>query len=422
MRSDRGALCGWLLFALGACSSCAVPAPKPDRTEHWPAWRGAGRDGISREKGLLQSWPKLLWKTTGLGTGYSGPAIVGSELYTMGNKGDKETVLRLDVSRKGESVWETPIGPVEYAGHAPGTRSTPTVDGERVYVLGATGALACLEVTTGKVLWQRSYVDDFGGVVPKWGFAESVLVDGDLVLCTPGGPKGSIAALDKKTGATVWASMLGDKASYSSIIKVSTGGVDQYVAFTFEGVVGVRADGGELLWRYKEPAHTAEWGNVNVMTPIWFEGSVFASANYNVGGGMARITKTATGFKAEQVYFTEEMANHHGGLVLVDGFLYGCSNPRNLKCLEYETGKVRWETQEAGKCSVIYADGMLYCRDEKGPISLVRATPDGFELCGRFNQPDRSKEKAWPHLVVADGRLYVRDQDVLLCYDVRAGK
>lgn len=417
MRLDRFLLSACLMF---------VPGVRSSRAEDWPAWRGARRDGICREKGLLRKWPeggpRLLWKATGLGVGYSGPAIVGRALYTMGSKNGKETVLTLDVEKKGEPVWETPIGPAEYDGNFPGPRATPTVDGERLYALGATGKLACLDAKTGSVLWQRSYVGDFGGVVPRWGYAESVLIDGDRLLCTPGGPKGSMAALDKKTGKTVWASRFGDKASYSSIVKASTGGVDQYVAFTADGVVGVRAEDGKFLWRYKEPAHSADWGDVNVMTPIWYEGSVFASAGYKTGGGMAKIRRSATGFRAQQVYFTKEMANHHGGLVLVDGALYGCSDPRDLKCLDYKTGEVKWRTREAGKCSVLYADGMLYCRNERGPISLVKAIPGRFELCGQFDQPGRSKAKAWPHLVVANGRLYVRDQDAMLCHDVRAEK
>lgn len=436
---------GFLRFAClvilpGVCSSCAAPAGKKERAGDWPAWRGERRDGICREKGLLQKWPeggpKLLWKATGLGAGYSGPAIVGPVLHTMGNRDGQETVLALDTGKRGEIAWRTGIGPADYGDAFPGTRSTPTVDGGRVYALGTTGRLVSLDAKGGGIVWRRSFADDFGGVMPKWGYAESVLVDGDLVICTPGGPEASIAALDKATGRTVWASKLGDRASYSWIIRASACGVDQYVAYTADGVVGVRAADGGLLWRYKEPDHTADWGDVNVMTPVWSGESVFASAGYNTGGGRARIVGSASGLKsgaggarreppglaAEQVWFTEGMANHHGGLVFVNGYLYGATDPGDLRCLDFETGEIKWSTREAGKCSVLYADGMLYCRSAQGQLSLVRAKPDGFELRGRFEQPSRSKEKAWPHLVIADGRLYVRDQDVLLCYDVRAGE
>lgn len=401
-------------------------APLRARADDWPAWRGANRDAICRETGLLQKWPaggpKLLWKKTGVGEGYSGPAVVGNVLYTMGNLGGEEVVLALDVDQAGKEVWATRLGAVQYKGNFPGTRCTPTTDGERLYVVGASGRLACLAVKTGKVIWRRNFVTDFGGVVPRWAYAESVLIDGEVLLCTPGGPKGSIAALEKATGKTIWASKFGDKASYSSIVKASAGGVKQYVAFTFEGVVGVAADGGKLLWRYRKPGHTADWGNVNVMTPVWSDGTVFASANYKVGGGLARIVKTADGFKAEQVYFTREIQNHHGGVILLHGALYGASNPRSLKCLDHKTGKVHWESREPGKCSLLYADGMLYCRNENGPICLVKATPKSYQLMGKFDQPNRSKQKAWPHPVIAHGRLYIRDQDILLCYDVRDPK
>lgn len=398
------------------------------RGADWPQWRGAGRDGKCDETGLLKKWPgggpKLLWKAAGVGQGYSGPAIVGDVLYTMGNEGGKEgreTVFALDLAKKGAIAWSRELGKAQYKGAFPGPRTTPTVDGERLYVAGPTGRLACLETGTGKVVWQRNYVDDWGGVIPRWGFAESVLVDGDRLLCMPGGPKGSVVALDKKTGEAVWASKFGDKASYSSLVKVSLHGVDQYVGFSFEGLVGVAAADGKFLWRYDEPGHRADWGNVNVMTPVVFAGGVFGSSGYKTGGGMANVVKTADGFKTEQGWFSKDtMQNHHGGLILLDGNLYGCGDPKDLKCLDFKTGAVKWESKEAGKCSVLYADGMLYCRDEKGPISLVKASPEGFALCGRFDQPERSKEKAWPHLVIANGRMYVRDQDILLCYDVVA--
>ncbi len=398
------------------------------RGADWPQWRGANRDGKSPETGLLQQWPdggpELVWKARGIGQGYSGPAIVGDSLYTMGNKDGKdgrETVFALDLARQGAIAWSTDLGNAEYKGAFPGPRTTPTVDGKRLYVAGPTGRLVCLDTGSGKIVWQRNYVDDWGGVIPRWGFAESVLIDGDWLACMPGGPKGSVVALDKRTGKEIWASTFGDKASYSSLIKISLCGVAQYVGFSFEGLVGVAVADGKLLWRYEKPGHRADWGNVNVMNPIVFDGGVFGSSGYKTGGGMANVVKTANGFKTEEAWFSEDVIqNHHGGLVLLDGNLYGCSDPKDLKCLDFKTGAVRWETKEVGKCSVLYADGMLYCRDEKGPISLVKAAPDEFELCGRFDQPDRSKEKAWPHLVIADGRMYVRDQDLLLCYDAAA--
>ena len=392
----------------------------------WSQWRGPNRDGICAENNLLQKWPEggpqLLWKVTGLGEGYSAPAIVGKTIYTMGMKNGIEVVLALNIEKQGKIVWETPICETKYEQSYKGTRPMPTVDGDRVYALETMGTLVCLNAKTGELIWKAHYVNDFGGVVPRWGFAESVLIDGDKLVCMPGGDKGAVVAMDKMTGETLWTSSFTDKASYSSILKVLHEGVEQYVGFSFEAVVGIRAKDGKLLWRYKEPAHHADWGNVNVMVPIWSDGHVFASSGYKTGGGMARIKKTEKGFEAEQIWFSNEMENHHGGVVLVDDKLYGCSDPKNLKCIEFSTGKVYWETNEVGKGSILYADGMLYCRDEKGPISLVKASPDGFTLTGRFEQPDRSDQPSWTHPVIASGKLYIRDQGLLLCYDVQVAK
>ncbi|MEE8452664.1 MAG: PQQ-binding-like beta-propeller repeat protein [Thermoguttaceae bacterium] len=415
------------LIGRSALSACLLTLAVfgPAVADDWPEWRGVGRDGMCRETGLLKAWPDggptLLWTATGVGEGYSGPAIVGDVLYTMGNLDGKECVLALDVT-DGTQLWVAPFGPVEYDGNFPGTRATPTTDGDRLFALGASGRLVCMERADGKIVWTKNFVSDFGGPMPRWAFAESVLVDGERLICTPGGPKASMVALDKTTGRTVWASGFGDKAAYSSIVKTSIGGTDQYVAFTAASLVGVAAADGKLLWRYKEPAHWADWGEVNVVTPIVHDGTVCAASGYGVGGGMARIVKTPDGFEARQAWFTKDMKNHHGGLILCDGALYGCNDPSILTCLDYESGEVRWQSRKPGKCSLLYADGMLYCRDEKGPISLVGATPEGFRQTGRFDQPNRSDQNAWPHLVIANGRLYVRDQDVLLCYDVKEGR
>ena len=412
--------------------------------DDWPNWRGANRDAICRETGLLEAWPpegpRLLWKASGMGEGYSGPAIVGTTLYTMGNLDGQEHVLALDTTT-GKRLWAQPFGPVEYVGYSPGTRATPTVDGDVLYAMGASGKLVCMDRHTGEIWWGISLISDLGAQVIgvdysesirgrllseddprgglRWGFSESVLIDGKKLLCTPGGPEGTLVALDKNTGRTLWASKIDARASYPSMIKATIGGVAQYVQFTADGVVGVDARNGTFLWRYDAPAHT-KYGGINISTPVCSGDWVFAASGYGVGGGLARIEKTAEGFTAREVYFTKDMKNHHGGLILLDGFLYGANDPGILTCLEYTTGKVMWQSRKPGKCSILYADGMLYCRDENGPLSLVRATPDRFELKGHFEQPDQSGQKTWPHLVIAHGRMYVRDQDVLLCYDVRA--
>lgn len=413
-----------------ACAALALAVSAAGAAD-WPNWRGPNRDAKCTETGLLRTWPaggpKLLWRIRGIGEGYSGPAVVGNVMYIMGDRNGKATVMALDLAAKGKVLWSTTIAPAGFKGYSPGTRATPTVDGDRLYALSAGGVLACLNRKTGKVVWDLDYVKDRGGVLPRWAFAESVLIDGDKLICTPGGPKGAILALNKSTGKAIWSATdgskpLADLASYSSPIKATIAGVTQYVAFTFEGVVGVDAADGKLLWRYREPTHRASWGNVNVMTPIVSGDTVFASSNYKTGGGLAKISKTDTGLKATQVWFTKEMANHHGGLILHEDALYGCHDKDALTCLDLKTGKVLWKTTEAGKCSVLYADGMLYCRAEKGPVTLVKATPKGYRQAGRMNLKQRGKEKTWPHPVIADGKLYLRDQDTLECYDVKGGQ
>ena len=392
----------------------AAVVSRPAAGDDWPTLGGSNRDRMCKETGLLKSWPAkgptLLWKTTGLGDGLAGPAIVGDRLYTMGNADDKEWVLALDVTQAGKRVWASAIGPVRHKGGGyPGPRATPTVDGNRLYTLGIAGDLVAMDTTDGHILWRHDLVKDFGGKIHDQGYSESPLVDGPWVLCTPGMEKNTIVALDKLTGKLVWAAPVGDPAAHASIVKFTAGGVPQYVTFTGQGVIGVRANDGKFLWRSDHPA-------INCMSCITSHETVFFTNEH--GGGLLSIQKTAAGFTAKEVYATKQMKNYHEGVVLVDGKLYGWSDHLGLTCMDYQTGDVRWSERESGRVSVLYADGCLYCRDEGGTISLVEASPSGFHLKGRFEQPDRSHHQAWPHLVIAGGRLYVRDQDVLLCYDV----
>jgi outer membrane protein assembly factor BamB len=393
------------------------------RADDWPGFRGPNRDGVCREKGLLKEWPtdgpKLLWKVTGMGVGNSTPSVVGNVLYIVGEKDDQEWVMALDVSRGGKQIWTVSIGSIRNDGNGfPGPRATPTIDGDRLYTLGIAGDIVCMNVKDGRIVWHYDVVKDFGGKVPKWGYAESVLVDGPWVVCTPGGPKATIAAIDKSNGRLVWASPVGDPADYASVIKVTISDSKQYVNLTRKGVIGVAAKDGKFLWRYDAPASRV----ANCSACLASGDTVFAASNYGNGGGLVKIEPSADGFAANEVYFTKKMKNHHGGMVLVDGFLYGCSDPGVLTCLEYKTGKAKWTDRTSGKCSLLWADGMLYCRNEKGPISLVEATPKSFRLKGRFDQPDRSERSSWPYIVIANGVMYVRDQDVLLAYDVRGEK
>lgn len=396
-----------------------TPAPVAV-ADDWPQWRGPGRTGISAETGLLPAWPaegpKLAWQVNNVGIGFSTPSVVGSRLYLMGNRDQKEWIIALDAARRGRQIWAVEVGPVrnEGAGY-PGPRSTPTFDRGRIYALGINGDLLALDARSGSVLWKRDLVADFGGEIPNWGYSESVLVDGDRLLCTPGGSQATMIALYKRNGAVIWKSPVGDGAGYSSIIKAELAGRKTYVQFTAEGVIGVDADSGEFLWRYNAPAN----GTANISTPIADGNRVFAASGYGAGGGLVAISQAEGRFAADQVYLTRDMKNHHGGVLLIDGYLYGSNDPGLLTCLDFKTGKVLWSDRRPGKCSICYADGRLYARSENGTVSLVDATPEGFTLRGQFEQPERSDQPSWPHPVVAGGRLYLRDQNVLLAYDVK---
>lgn len=412
----------WRSALAAAVGVALFLVPHWGSAEDWPGWRGAKRDGISTETGLLKEWPEegppLVWKAEGLGIGYSGPAIVGDVLYTMGQRDNQDWVLALDLSAEGKQLWATPLGQVRHDGSGyPGPRATPTFDDGKLYTISISGDLACLDAKSGKLLWKRDLENDFGGKAPPWGYAESPLVDGNLVLFTPGGQKATLAAVSKTAGKPVWAAPIGDGAGYSSIVKTNIAKVNQYVQLTAKGIVGVDAKSGRPLWRYDGPANDR---GINITTPVVLGQTVCSASGYGHGGGTAWIKRSSQGYEVDELWFTKDIKNHHGGLILLDGYLYGANDPGMLTCIEYKTGKTVWQNREPGKCSLLYADGMLYCRSEKGPLTLVEATPEEYRSKGRFEQPSRSDSNAWPHPVIANGMLYLRDQDVLLCYDVRA--
>lgn len=404
-------------------SLLAADARKPSTREanstDWPGWRGPDRTGICPETGLLTSWPengpRLLWKAGGAGEGLSTPSIAGNLIYLMGNRDGQEWVVAMDRTQEGKEVWKTALGAVRHGGSGyPGPRSTPTVDGDRVYALGLNGDLACLEAKSGNVVWKRDLVGDFGGSTPGWGYSESVLVDGPWVVCTPGGAKSTMLALKKDDGAPVWQSEIGDPAGYASIVVTTVDGVKQYVTFTMRGVISVRAEDGKLAWRYDRPAS----GTANIATPIAHDNKVFASAGYGMGSGLVTLEQQDGKFVANESYFSVGLKNRTGGCVLVDDYVYGSDENGILVCLNYATGEEKWK-ERLGICSLLYADGMLFARDEGGRMNLVKASPDKFEKLASFDQPDRSGATAYPHPVIADGKLYLRDQDMVFCYDVR---
>jgi outer membrane protein assembly factor BamB len=411
--------CSRSIFALFALTALglAMPATAAD----WPQWQGPDRTAISKETGLLKSWPKdgppLAWQVKGLGGGYTTPSVAQGKIFGMSYKGNDETVWALN-EKDGKEIWSVKIADKGKAGYNEGSRCTPTVDGDRVYVLGISGDVLCLDAASGKTLWQKNLKKDYKGqMMSGWGYSESPLIDGDKLIVTPGGKDSTLVALNKKDGALIWKSQVpqGDGAAYSSVIAADVQGVRQYIQFIGRGVVGVAAADGKFLWRYDKPHN----GTANISTPIYHDGHVFAASGYGTGGGLAKLTRQSTGdFKADEVYFTKQMQNHHGGMVLLDGHVYG-NNQGQLACIEFLTGNVKWNERKPGKGSIAYADGHLYYRNEGGPIVLVEANPKEYVEKGRFNQPERSGKNAWPHPVIANGKLYILDQDVLLCYDIK---
>ena len=399
--------------------------------DDWPQWRGPERDGISKETGLLSEWPEegpaLVWKKTGLGGGDSTPSIAAGRIYGMSNRGDDEVVWALS-EKDGREIWASRIGPAydqRYNQSNEGPGSTPTVDGDHLYLVGMAGNIACLRAEDGKVLWQRSMTQDFGGSVPPWSYRESPLIDGDRVICTPGGSKATIVALDKKTGKNVWTRHIPDGrspgAGYSSPIAIDFDGRRQYVQFTADAVVGVAAEDGKLLWSYENPSNKH---GINCSTPLFHDGWVFAASAYGNGGGAVTLSSGAEGaITAEEVYFTNRMRNHHGGMIILDGALYGANGGNSggfLACIDFRTGEQHWRDRNAPKGSITYADGRIYLRGEDGTLILVEPNSERFIERGRFSQPDRSDSPAWAYPVIANGKLYIRDHDLLLCYDVTA--
>ena len=535
----------------------------------WPQWQGPDRTAHSEETGLLKEWPTdgppLAWRITGLGGGDSTPSVAAGRIYGMSHRGGDEIVWALS-EKDGTEIWAVRIAPaftISWPQSKEGPSCTPTVDGDRLYVMGLAGNVVCLQAADGKMVWQRNLMADFGGRMPMWSYRESPLVDGDKVICTPGGEETTMVALNKLNGEVIWKNFVPDKAgeqnanrgsesrpnvietdpllstldkdhdmeisadelaaaptalleldknqdgnlsedevtpagaassnrgrrrgggimrmmkahsamdadesgvldaaeirnavvalrgidanrdgrlkedevgmkhfgpqdtgtAYSSATVIDFGGQRQYVQFLATTVVGVAADNGGLLWRYDKPANGMR---INISTPIYHDGHVFAASAYGAGGGLARLTKDANGeITAGEAWFSKSMENHHGGVILHDGALFG-SNGGNgggyLACLDFETGEVLWNERDSDKRrvtkgSVAFADGRIYYRTEEGPVVLIEPSRKEYLERGRFEQPDRTDKPAWAHPVVANGKLYIRDQDTLFCYDVKS--
>lgn len=426
------------MFKSWALWFCAFLTPSLGAVaDDWPQWRGPDRDGHSQETGLFETWdeadgPPLEWQAEGLGSGYASVAVVDGRIYTTGNFDEGQAVVAVD-AQQGRVLWRQPLtDEVPQHGYE-GSRSTPTVDGDRLYVVASGGAIACLRTSDGQLVWQRDFDDWQGKMMSGWGFSESPLVDGDRVICTPGGAEGVMVALDKQTGDEIWASRLpryGDEtgvggkdlrdgAGYASAVVSEGGGVRQYIQLVGRGLVGVRASDGELLWRYGRVANAT----ANIPTPIVEGDLVFTSTGYGTGAALLRLeADDPQGVQAREVYWLDSrnFQNKHGGMLLVDGYIYsGTGNGQGLPiCVEMSTGKIAWGPERArgsGESSLVYADGHLVIRREDGTVMLIRANPRRFDLVGDF-QPAYQEGKSWAHPVIADGRLYLREQGKLMVY------
>ena len=388
----------------------------------WPQWQGVNRDGKSPETGLLDTWPsegpKRAWMFENAGLGYSGPAVVGDEIYLLGTRDDKEQLIKID-AKSGSEVWTVALSDILSNNWGDGPRSTPAVSGDFVYALSGTGELASVARANGALKWSVS-MKDLGGKTPGWGYTESVLVDGSQVVCTPGGSKGTVAALDATTGKVIWqTSELDDAAHYSSAVIANINGVKQYVQRTEKKVFGLKASDGKLLWETDFPGRTAV-----IPTPVIKGNLVYVTAGYGSG---CKMVKVGSDWSVEEVYSNKDMKNHHGGVVLVDDHIYGYSDGVGWLCQDLASGAEVWsEKSKLGKGAVTYADGKLYCLSEDdGTVVLLNATTKGYEEISQFTLSPLStiranRGKIWVHPTIVNGRLYLRDQNILYSYEIAA--
>lgn len=399
----------------GICVLSLSTAVSNRTLDDWPQWRGVNRDGKSTEKGLLKSWPeggpKLAWQASGAGEGYSSFAVSAGKVYTLGARGGTEHVMAFDEAT-GKKLWDVAHGARFNNDQGDGPRGTPTVDGAQLYAYGASGDLAAMDAATGKVIWKINVLERFGGRNITWGLSESPLVLRDRVIVNAGGPGASIVAVNKKDGGVLWRSQ-GDQAGYSSGILHEVGGTPQAIFFTGQRAVGVDTRDGRLLWSYDRVSNRT----ANIATPIARGNHVFLSSDYGTGAALLELRPNGKSIDAREVYFTREMRNHHASSVLVGQHLYGFSSAI-LTAMKFDTGEVAWRDRSVGKGSVIFADDRLYLFSENGVVGLAEANPAAYREHGRFQLRTGSRP-TWSHPVVANGKLYLRDQDTIYAYNVR---
>jgi outer membrane protein assembly factor BamB len=409
------------MLVIALATAALVPAAAGE-APFWPQFHGPNRDAKSTDTGLLKTWPeggpKLLWTAQGIGQGYASVAIVDGVLYTAGNVDGRTVITAMDLD--GKIVWQVENGD-SWENPVPGARGTPTIDDGYLYHESPTGNVVCLDAKTGTKVWGRNILEEFHAKNIEWALAESLLIDGEHVIAKPGGPETALVALDKRTGRSVWKSPSaeGDLAGYASCILAECSGLRILMTLTAQALIGVNADSGDLLFRQKHVTPFDE----NITMPLYHDGQVFVSTR-TIGSKLFKINVDGARASLTLEWHSERLDNQHGGVVLLDGHLYGACHVRNGSkwvCLDWKTGREIWAAKGPGKGSVVYADGMLYTLSEKGrTVTLLPATPDGYRAAGQFKIPDRGTGPTWAHPVVSGGRLYVRHGDFLYAYDVRA--
>lgn len=423
----RALLLPILIFLIGMTGPLAT---LQTHAADWPQFRGPKRTDVSDEKNLLKAWPEegppVAWKGTGLGEGFSSIAVQGDRVYSMGDVGNSSYLTALD-RKDGKQLWSTAVG--KPGGNYKGTRCTPCVDGDHVYGLGQFGDFICCESKSGKEVWRKNLVSEFGGRHGSWEYTESPLVDGNKVLCTPGGQNAAVVAFNKLTGEVIWKGAVpgNDAAGYSSIVISEAGGVRQYVQLMANGLVSFNAKDGKMLWRYGEQQNRFGRNTANIPTPIVQGEFVFASAGYGRGGALLKLSGEKGSVSAEEIYFEPKIQNKHGGVVLVGDYIYGdLDDSGNPWCAEWKTGDLAWKrkgkrTEGQGSAAITYADGKLYMLYQNGVVALVAASPEAYQEISTFKIPD-AHPPCWAHPVVSGGKLYLRNQDTLWCHDIAAKK
>jgi outer membrane protein assembly factor BamB len=401
---------------------------------NWPGFRGPLRDGISTDTGLLTSWPAggppKVFTATGLGNGYSSVSVAGGRIFTVGDRREGQFVIALEEAT-GKQLWATRVGNRNDDGERGGTRTTPSVEGDLLWVVDTDGDVVCLETATGKERWRKNMPRDFGGrMMSSWAFSESPLIDGDRVVVTPGGPKAAMVAMEKTTGKEIWrASVMpklgnsgNDGAGYSSIVISNGGGVKQYVQMMGRGLASFRASDGWFMWGFNRVAN----GIANITMPVVKDNYVFGSTGYDTGSVLMELSPGGEGrVTAKEKYFLDPgvLQNHHGGFVLLDGVLYGGHGQNNgfPIALDLASGKMLWGRARGagnGSAAVTAADGMLYFRYESGVMALIEANPKAYTLKSSFQIPNVTMP-SWSYPVITGGRLYLREQDALHVYNVK---